>query len=107
MTEHRGCKREVPKMTEILMQHRTYIVTADQSNFMRELVKWSGAATPRELGLQVSQRDNSTRQTCKRRGWVTFDGHYWRITQAGLAALISATTKIDRKIRRGPMMWSN
>lgn len=81
--------RRDARMTEILMQQKTYIPTVAQSKFMREILKWSGAAAPRELGPQTSQEDNSARQTCKRRGWVTFDGYYWRITRAGRAALIS------------------
>jgi hypothetical protein len=76
-------------VTAILLQQKTYVPTAEQSKFMREILKWDGAATPRELGPQTSQEENSARQTCKRRNWVEYDGYYWRITQAGRAALLS------------------
>jgi hypothetical protein len=62
-------------------------MTLAQRKFLRAILQWDGAATPQEIGPQVSQEENSTRQTCKRRGWVTFDRHYWRITDAGRAAL--------------------
>ena len=74
-------------MTEILVQHRTYIPTLAQRRFLREILSWDGAATPHELGPQTSQESNAARQTCKRRGWVSFDGHYWRITESGMAVL--------------------
>ena len=77
-------------MTEVLIQQRTYIPTLSQRKFLREILQWHGAATPRELGPQTSQEQNSCRQTCKRRGWVTFDGHYWRITEAGSTVLSHA-----------------
>lgn len=35
----------------------------------------------------MTQAANSARHTCKRRGWATFEGGYWRITDAGRAAL--------------------
>jgi hypothetical protein len=76
-------------MTEVLMQARIYTPTLNQRKFLRELTKWTGTATPRELGPQTSQEENSTRQTCKRRGWVTYDGYYWRLTDAGRTALTS------------------
>lgn len=72
--------------SEILVQHQSHVLTPAQSKLLREIIKWHGAATPREIGLQ---EDKSTRQTCKRRGWVTFDGYYWRITEAGRRALLS------------------
>lgn len=74
-------------MAEVLMQKRAYVPSLAHRKFLREIVKWEGAATPRELGPQTSQEENSTRQTCKRRGWVTFDRYYWRITDAGREAL--------------------
>lgn len=74
-------------MTEIAMQQRVHIPTLAQRKFLRSILQWDGAATPREIGPQTSQEENSTRQTCKRRGWVTFDRYYWRITDAGRAVL--------------------
>jgi hypothetical protein len=65
-----------------------HTLTEVQRRFLRELVKWGGVATPREIGPQTSQEQNSARQTCKRRQWVTFErGGYWRITEAGRNAL--------------------
>lgn len=75
-------------MTEIIVQQRVWIPTLAHKKFLRDILRWSGAATPRELGPQTSQEENSCRQTCKRRGWVEFDGYYWRITNSGRAALI-------------------
>lgn len=57
--------------------------TEGQVKFLYTLARWSGAATPQEIGPQISQADNSLRQTCKRRGWVRFEGGYWRLTQLG------------------------
>lgn len=68
-----------------------------QAAFLRELLRWKGAATARELGPQTSQEENSARQRCKRRGWVTFDRHYWRITDAGRAALSPAPRQTDER----------
>ncbi len=58
--------------------------------FLACLVDWTGAATPTELSPQISNKENSARQSCKRKGWVTFDRHYWRITDSGRAALKQA-----------------
>lgn len=74
-------------MSEVLLQSKIIHPTLGQRRFLRAILQWDGAATPHELGPQTSQEENSTRQTCKRRGWVTFDRHYWRITDAGRAAL--------------------
>lgn len=65
-------------------------LTKEQRQFLSELVKLTGAATPQELGPQTSQAENAARQAAKRRGWVTFDRHYWRITSAGRTALAEA-----------------
>jgi hypothetical protein len=62
-------------------------VNANQLAFMRALSRWQGVATTSELGPQTSQADNSARQTCRRRGWVTFDRYHWRMTDAGWVAL--------------------
>ncbi len=61
----------------------------DQLTFLRALMNWQGVASPQDLGPQTTQGQNSARQTCKNRGWVTFDG-YWRITDAGKLALKTA-----------------
>jgi hypothetical protein len=58
-----------------------------ESMFLKRLLRWRGCATPQELGPQICNQENSARQSCKRKGWVTFDRNYWRITDAGRAAL--------------------
>lgn len=55
--------------------------------FLKDLLRWTGAATAQELGPQICQQDNSARQACKRKGWVTYERPYWRITDAGREAL--------------------
>lgn len=74
-------------MTEILVQQKVKVPDYHQINFMANLKRWGGTATSQELGPQTCQADNSARQTCKRRGWVTFDKYYWRLTDAGRDAL--------------------
>lgn len=54
--------------------------------FLASLLEWTGAATTEELSPQISQKENSARQSCKRKGWVTFDRPYWRITFDGRQA---------------------
>jgi hypothetical protein len=54
--------------------------------FMQALMHWGGVADRNNLGPQTSQEENAARQFCKRRGWVVFEGGYWRITDAGCAA---------------------
>lgn len=68
-------------------------LTESQRKFLRELVRWTGVATPQELGPQMYQSENAARQTCKRRGLVTYDGSYWRITDAGRRALAEQEEK--------------
>jgi hypothetical protein len=58
-----------------------------QLKFLRSLARWQGVASSRDLGPQISQEENSARQGCRRKGFVTFDGHYWRMTEAGRSAL--------------------
>ena len=57
--------------------------------FMRNLARWQGIASSRDLGSRPSQQENSARQTAKRRGWVTYDKYYWRMTESGHQALRS------------------
>lgn len=59
---------------------------AERNNFMKELMRWGGVADRFNLGPQTSQAENAARQYCKRKGWVTFEGDYWRITDAGCTA---------------------
>lgn len=58
-----------------------------QREFLKELVRWGGMASPSDLGPQWKRDQNAARQTCKRRGYVTFDRGYWCITPAGRRAL--------------------
>lgn len=74
-------------MTEIVLQKQIKLPNDMQRKFLVRLQQWNGVATTGELGPQTSQAENSARQTCKRRGWVTFDRYYWRITDLGRAAL--------------------
>lgn len=59
----------------------------EQAAFLHELLRWDGVATPQQLGPQTTQAQNAARQTCKRRGWVSYDG-YWRITEVGRQVFI-------------------
>jgi hypothetical protein len=61
-------------------------VKDEHKKFLRELLRWDGAATPKQLGPQISQAENAARQFCKRHGWVTYDG-YWHITNTGRESL--------------------
>ena len=58
-----------------------------EAMFLANLIEWTGAATVEELSPQISQKENSARQSCKRKGWVVFQRPYWRITPAGSQAL--------------------
>lgn len=58
----------------------------ERRKFMRKLMDWGGVADRFNLGPQISQAENAARQYCKRKGWVIFEGGYWRITDAGCAA---------------------
>ncbi len=62
---------------------QTAPVTEPQERFLRSLARWQGVASPQDLPPQISQADNAARQYCKRKGWVTFDGSYWRLTDSG------------------------
>jgi hypothetical protein len=57
-----------------------------RTKFMHELMGWGGVADRMNLGPQTAQVENSARQYCKRKGWVIFEGGYWRITDAGCEA---------------------
>jgi hypothetical protein len=77
-------------MSEVLVQQKIKLPNDHQREFLRSLRRWQGAASSQELGPQTSQAENSARQTCKRRGWVTYDRHYWRLTYEGSQALKAA-----------------
>jgi hypothetical protein len=62
--------------------------------FLRELDRWQGVASVRDLGPQNSQDQNRARQKCKRMGLVTFDKYYWRMTDDG-RAIIALALKED------------
>lgn len=66
-------------------------MTPEQLKFMRELARWDGIASPHDLGPQMHQKDNNARKAAKRQGLVKFEGGYWRMTDAGRAALAGAS----------------
>jgi hypothetical protein len=61
--------------------------TDAQLKFLGQLDGWQGVAAPFDLGPQTSRCDNSARKACKRKGWVTFEDGYWRMTDAGRIVL--------------------
>ncbi len=61
-------------------------LTDEDRNFLRAIVQYSGAATPRECP-SASRPQDRARQKCKRLGLVTYEGGYWRITDLGRAIL--------------------
>lgn len=55
---------------------------------------WEGVASPDELRRSIRDRtpiadrtQDRVRRLAKRNGWVTYQGGYWRISDAGRAAL--------------------
>lgn len=72
--------------------------------FLANLMEWTGAATSEELSPQISTKDNSARQSCKRKGWVWFDRPYWRITEAGEKALKGESERHIREMARIDML---
>lgn len=60
-------------------------VAAEMRRFFQAISDYSGAATPQECPLSSRAQDRA-RQQAKRLGWVTFEGGYWRLTDAGKAA---------------------
>jgi len=63
-------------------------LTEPQIKFLRALARWQGVASSQDLGgPQTSQSENSARQRCKRRGLVTYEGGYWRLTDIGRLTL--------------------
>ena len=69
-------------------------MTEHERTFLRRLLDWDGAASARDLGPQTDQKENSARQSCKRKGWATYDGGavgYWRLTDAGKQAYFAET----------------
>jgi hypothetical protein len=87
---HEWCPDLGGKMSEVLVQKKIKLPTGHQINFLQDLKRWGGVATTGELRPQTCQADNAARQTCKRRGWVTFDRYYWRLTDDGREALKAA-----------------
>ena len=66
------------------------VIVGERERFLRELMRWDGVAATRELGPQTSQQQNSARQWCKKKGLVTFEDGYWRLTEIGRAAIRAA-----------------
>lgn len=80
-------------MTETLIPQIAKPPSYHQLNFLANVNRLGGTATPQQLGPQISQDDNAARQTCKRRGWVTFDRRHWRLTDAGRRAIEAANAR--------------
>ena len=74
-------------------------MTPEQQRFMNELRSWDGVASSRDLGPQISQKENSARQFCKRRGWVVYTEGYWRITTKGYQMIEDALSSQQRDDR--------
>lgn len=72
-------------------------LTGEQISFLLSLVRWGGSASARDLGPQTSKTDNSARQICKRRGWVTYGGGYWRLTDAGREMMALRRAALDKE----------
>lgn len=65
-----------------------FLITGERERFLRELSRWGGAAATRDLGVgKIEQRQKSARQWCQKYGLVTFEGGYWRLTEAGRVAI--------------------
>lgn len=62
-------------------------MTEEQRSFLEEIIRWNGAATSMELHRVTTRAEDRARQSSKRKGWAIFDRPYWRITEAGRAAL--------------------
>lgn len=83
-------------MTDTLIPQVTKRPSYHQLNFLANVDRLGGAATPQQLGPQISQEDNAARQTCKRRGWVTFGRGQWHLTDAGRKAIQTAGSLSER-----------
>lgn len=58
---------------------------SEMKQFLDTLLQYEGTATSRECPL-ASRAQDRVRRKAKRLGWVTYEGGYWRITDAGRAA---------------------
>lgn len=74
-------------LTRVFARIAASNLTGAQAAFLQSLANWDGVATARDLGPQTTQQENSARQRCKRRGLVTYEGGYWRMTDIGREAL--------------------
>lgn len=61
---------------------------------LRSIFSFDGAATSAELGSASREQDRS-RQRCRRRGLIMFDGYYWRITELGSAILRAKIAQLE------------
>lgn len=59
----------------------------DVKLFLRRLVEWDGVCAPNDLRILATRKQDRARQWAKRRGLVIFEDGYWKITDAGNAAL--------------------
>lgn len=58
----------------------------EQFLFLDVLDDCDGCAQPRELRRRTTREQSRARQACKRNGFATYDGGYWRMTGAAWAA---------------------
>lgn len=78
-------------------EHRAYRPVSDGSNlgelqlkFLRELARWQGIASPKDLGPQTSRQQINARARSKRQGLVIFEDGYWKLTDIGRASMKKA-----------------
>jgi hypothetical protein len=60
-----------------------------EREFLSVIKQWDGAVEKGVVSPWICSA--ADRQSCKRKGWVTFDGYYWRLTAAGRAAVVQST----------------
>ena len=58
----------------------------EMRRFLAAVVSYEGVATPQECPTATRPQDRA-RRLAKRKGWATYEDGYWRITDAGRAAL--------------------
>lgn len=60
-------------------------ISAAEIEFLRRLRVWQGVATHENLGVAGNKNETRICTRCKHKGFVTYDGGYWRITDLGNA----------------------
>jgi hypothetical protein len=62
---------------------------SDVEKFLLELLRWNGIASSRDIGPVIDRAEDRARQRAKRRGLVTYEGGYWRLTDKGRELMLS------------------